>query len=97
MTRVDPQVRSADTVPAPADTVPGEGEGAHRTHPPAGQTRVRGYPRLTVVNRGERWDDVVNAEHTSNDVAHTSATTSQTHAAHVAVTGTGWPLGQTRR
>ena len=52
MTRVDPWVQSADTVPTPADTVPGEGVDAHRTCPLAGQTRVCGYPQLTVVSAG---------------------------------------------
>ena len=53
--------------------------------------------RLSTVICGECWDDIVNTEHTSNDVACTSMTMLQTHAAYVTVTGTGWPLGQNRR
>jgi hypothetical protein len=41
------------TAPAPADTVPSQGAGAHRTRPPAGPTRVYGYSRLPAVTCGE--------------------------------------------
>ena len=62
-----------DTAPAPVNTVPSKGAGAHRTRPPSGQTWVCGYSRLPAVNRGEYWNNVANVEHTSNDVARTSS------------------------
>ena len=92
MTQVHLRVRCLDTAPAPVNIVPSEGAGAHFTRPPAGQRRVCGYSRLPAVNRGERWNDIANVEHTLNDMARMSATTSQTH---VIVNGRGWPLGQT--